>query len=187
MTTKGCIEYQFLVFGGLSILLIEVKYVLGNAEERVNAIAQVIALCDGTTFEFFSFNGSSTTLTFSQGIFQDSNSEALQGLSIASYTNTSKKTFISSLRPVCEAFFYILLLAYKTGIEAHCLHSAKNSEGCPQESLPGWKEAMELSGKALNLSLDAAAKACSCDHTADAISKQALEVLQKRSASQAFT
>ena len=47
MTTKGRIEYQFLVFGGLSILVTEVKFVLGTAEERLNAIAQVIAECDG--------------------------------------------------------------------------------------------------------------------------------------------
>jgi len=47
MTTKRRIEYHFLVFGGLSILIIEVKYILGNAEERLNAIAQVIAECDG--------------------------------------------------------------------------------------------------------------------------------------------
>jgi len=48
MTMRGRIEYHFLVFGGLSILVIEVKYILGNAEERLNAIAQVIAECDGT-------------------------------------------------------------------------------------------------------------------------------------------
>jgi hypothetical protein len=47
MTTKGRIEYHFLVFGGLAVLVIEVKYVLGVAEERLNAIAQVIAECDG--------------------------------------------------------------------------------------------------------------------------------------------
>jgi hypothetical protein len=47
MTTRGRIEYHFLVFGGLSILVIEVKYILGNAEERLNAIAQFIDECDG--------------------------------------------------------------------------------------------------------------------------------------------
>jgi hypothetical protein len=39
--------YNFFVFSGLSILVIEVKYDLGNAEERLNAIAQVIAESDG--------------------------------------------------------------------------------------------------------------------------------------------
>ena len=47
MTTRGRIEYHFLVFGGLSILVIEVKFFLGTADERLDAIAQVIAECDG--------------------------------------------------------------------------------------------------------------------------------------------
>lgn len=50
MTTSGRVEYHFLVFGGLSLLVIEVKYVLGSDEERLNAIAQVIAECDGTHY-----------------------------------------------------------------------------------------------------------------------------------------
>jgi len=47
MTIRGRVEYHFLVFGRLSIVVIEVEYTLGNAEERLNAIAQVIAECDG--------------------------------------------------------------------------------------------------------------------------------------------
>jgi hypothetical protein len=47
MTTRRRIEYHFLVFGGLSILVIEVKIFLGTADERLDAIAQVIAECDG--------------------------------------------------------------------------------------------------------------------------------------------
>jgi hypothetical protein len=47
MTTKGRIEYHFSVFGGLAILVIEVKFTLGTADERLDAIAQVIAECDG--------------------------------------------------------------------------------------------------------------------------------------------
>jgi len=47
MITKGRVEYHFLVFGGLSLLVIEVKFELGTGEERLNAIAQVAAECDG--------------------------------------------------------------------------------------------------------------------------------------------
>jgi hypothetical protein len=47
LTTRGRVEYHFLVFGGLSVLVIEVKLLLGTADERLNAIAQVIAECDG--------------------------------------------------------------------------------------------------------------------------------------------
>ena len=45
--TKGRVEYHFLVFGGLSVLVIQVKYELGTSEERLDAIAQVVAECDG--------------------------------------------------------------------------------------------------------------------------------------------
>ena len=47
MTTRGRIVYHFSVFGGLSILVIEVKFALGTPCERLDAIAQVIAECDG--------------------------------------------------------------------------------------------------------------------------------------------
>ena len=35
------------MFGRLSILVIEVKFTLGTADQRLDAIAQVIAECDG--------------------------------------------------------------------------------------------------------------------------------------------
>jgi hypothetical protein len=48
MTTSGRIEYYFLSFGSTSIVVIEVK--LRIMAERLNAIAQVIAECDGQSF-----------------------------------------------------------------------------------------------------------------------------------------
>ena len=47
MTTRGRIEYHFLVVGALSVLVIEVKFFLGTTDECLDAIAQVIAECDG--------------------------------------------------------------------------------------------------------------------------------------------
>jgi len=47
MTTKGRVEYHFLVFGALFFLVIEVKFELGTGEERADAIGQVVAECDG--------------------------------------------------------------------------------------------------------------------------------------------
>jgi hypothetical protein len=49
MTTKGRIEYQFSIYGGITILFIEVKLEIGGATERLNCYAQVIAECDGTS------------------------------------------------------------------------------------------------------------------------------------------
>jgi hypothetical protein len=45
---KGWIEYQFLVLGRLSVLVIEVKYAPRSTQERLDAIAQVIGECNGT-------------------------------------------------------------------------------------------------------------------------------------------
>jgi hypothetical protein len=44
--TRGHIEY-FKIFGAIAILCIEMKLKIGNNKERLDAIAQVIAECDG--------------------------------------------------------------------------------------------------------------------------------------------
>ena len=45
ITTQGHID-QFRVFGGLAVVYIEVKQV-GSCDERLNAVAQLIAEADG--------------------------------------------------------------------------------------------------------------------------------------------
>jgi hypothetical protein len=45
--TRGRIEYFFKTFGAVAVLCIEIKLVVGNDEERLKVIAQVIAECDG--------------------------------------------------------------------------------------------------------------------------------------------
>jgi hypothetical protein len=47
ITTKGHIEYQFQTYGAINVVLIEVKLEIGNQQERLNFVAQVIAECDG--------------------------------------------------------------------------------------------------------------------------------------------
>jgi hypothetical protein len=48
-TTGGRIEYYFVTFGSVSVLVIEVKHrIMSN---RLNAIAQAIAECDGQSFD----------------------------------------------------------------------------------------------------------------------------------------
>lgn len=49
MTTKGRIEY-YKAFGSVSIVSVEVKLKIGDLEERLDAIAQVIAESDGESF-----------------------------------------------------------------------------------------------------------------------------------------
>ena len=47
ITTRGKIEYHFKTFGALTVVFVEAKLKIGSDEERMNAIAQVIAECDG--------------------------------------------------------------------------------------------------------------------------------------------
>ena len=43
IASKGRMEYQFKVFGGITVLFIEVKLNIGSLSERLDYIAQVIA------------------------------------------------------------------------------------------------------------------------------------------------
>ena len=45
--TQGRIEYFFKTFGAVAVLCIEMKLKVGNDDERLKIIAQVIAECDG--------------------------------------------------------------------------------------------------------------------------------------------
>ena len=47
ITTKGRIEYQFKIYGGITVVFIEVKPNVGNMTERLNCYTQVIAECNG--------------------------------------------------------------------------------------------------------------------------------------------
>lgn len=47
ITTRDKIEYRFKTFGALSVVFVEVKLKIGSNDERMNAITQVIAECDG--------------------------------------------------------------------------------------------------------------------------------------------
>jgi hypothetical protein len=46
-TAKGRVKYYFEAFSSIAVLFIEMKLKIGSAKERLNAIAQVIAECDG--------------------------------------------------------------------------------------------------------------------------------------------
>lgn len=46
-TTQGQIEHHFLAFGVIGIVFIEAKLAIVTPIQRLNAIAQVIAECDG--------------------------------------------------------------------------------------------------------------------------------------------
>jgi len=47
VTTRGKIKYYFKAFGSIAALFIEVRLKIGSRKERMDAIAQAIAECDG--------------------------------------------------------------------------------------------------------------------------------------------
>jgi hypothetical protein len=120
-------------------------------------------LCDGTSFEFFSFDASTTPPTFSRGIFHSTpTSIPAERLTVADYLASPIK-FIGSLRPICETLFYFFLLSYKTGITAFTAYTERSSlrgktEGRTRQSFPNWGEALTHVNQALSLAMDAAAK-----------------------------
>jgi hypothetical protein len=138
-------------------------------------------LCDGTSFEFFSFDGSATIPIFSRGVFRDSPDSKL---TIAEYHPTSEANFIRSLRPVCETFFYFFLLAYSDEIDTNINRSVRIGirEKYPRESTPSWAEAKKHAGEALRLAMEAATKANSRDdiHSIGETTEKALDHLKKR-------
>ena len=142
-------------------------------------------LSDGTSFEFFSFNGNAKTPIFSRGVFRTtSSSKPHQRLTIADYIATSEADFIRSLRPICETVFYFFLLVYKAGVEAYTERSVENGikDMRPRESYPSWTDAQKHAGEALTLAVDAAAKAFARDDalSIDEKTEKALECLRKR-------
>jgi hypothetical protein len=51
ITNRGRVEYFFKSFGAIAFLVIEVKLKIGSGQERLDAIAQVIAECDGQALD----------------------------------------------------------------------------------------------------------------------------------------
>jgi len=203
ISTRGRIEYHFLVFGELSLLVIEVKYRLGTSDERLNAIAQVIAecdacdhandhldlnlskiyavLCDGTAFEFFSFESGDPQPTFCRGVFRTSDPQPYERLSTADYHATSLVEYIRSLRPICETLFYFLLLTFHGRLEALTTRFVERgiNEARPRNGTPNWAEAQLHAKEALRLAMDAAERASNHDDAADGIVETALARLNK--------
>ena len=47
IATKDRVQYHFTAIRSTVLVLIEVKFKIGNAKERLDAVAQIIAECDG--------------------------------------------------------------------------------------------------------------------------------------------
>ena len=100
-------------------------------------------LCDKVSFEFFKYDGSLDTPTFSKGRLSAGSPEPLELADLG--MNTSALPFLHSLRLVSEIIFDVLLMAYSSSLTAYRNRSmAKTAEtGEPGKSLGGWEEAIE--------------------------------------------
>jgi hypothetical protein len=52
LTTRGRVEYYFKSLGSFAVLFIEMKFKIGSIKERLDAMAQIIAECDGQTYSW---------------------------------------------------------------------------------------------------------------------------------------
>lgn len=226
MTTRGRIDYQFRVCGALTILFIEVKPQTGSGDERLNAVAQVIAeadgtwscyslhlattnfaalsfsiacdllnenngfrstiyavLCDGSSFEFFSFDGSTRPPVFSRGVTYLSDGTTASRISLPSYESTTRRDYIRGLRPICEIFFAMFLGGYLVGLQAYHYRLMQKAadEGRERDSTPTWLAAVGLAKEAISIAFRAAGVAAEGDlDGADAAAAKAREVLSER-------
>ncbi|KAH9019018.1 hypothetical protein EDB85DRAFT_2010048 [Lactarius pseudohatsudake] len=194
ITKRGRVEYYFKTFGGvISVVLVEVKWKIGDGKERLNAIAQVIAecdacnwnnrnyglnvpvygiLCDGSSFLFFTFDGNVTPSKFTMGTFPGSIFEGLELVDFSS--EPTARPFIHSLRPICETIFNLLLLTYIASLKAF-----RDRFASQQKSLDGWDRALKFAEEALEKSQTAGVlRQEDSTVTADAIAAAAIKALK---------
>jgi hypothetical protein len=145
-------------------------------------------LCDGESFEFFLFDGSTNPPTFSQGVFSHTSPSGVtytRRLILASLVNPSASTsanFIRTLRPVCETIFAFLLSGYRIGLLAYYHRSVSQRGSCIwNNNTSAWQQAYSLAESASDLAVVAAAEAEAGEiRAANEAVKTAFDILQKR-------
>ncbi|KAM6492144.1 hypothetical protein JOM56_011868 [Amanita muscaria] len=201
--TQGCIEYFFKAFGAVAVLCIEMRLKVGNDDERLKIIAQVIAECDrcnlensargfslpihciftdGLIYEFFKFERNPKP-SFIRGCFPGDPDHLLRGLKVPDYSfMRTTLPFILQLRCACETIFDIMLSAYIAGLKAYYIRSEENGrkQGSKRPSLDGWDRALQSADRALAGFREAAVQRKDGDlDSADATVDQALLALQE--------
>jgi hypothetical protein len=159
-----------------------VKFKIGNDADRLDAIAQVKAecdggsffpmpdvvfysfespvcdrnnaakgfdmpiigiLCDGMSFEFFSFDGK--TRKFTRGCLPGDPAEYRCGLRLTDFTLDGPGRFIAGLRQICEIIFDLFMGAYISSLTSFRERSEwkGKKDGNPRKSLDEWDEALK--------------------------------------------
>ncbi|EWC46289.1 hypothetical protein DRE_04460 [Drechslerella stenobrocha 248] len=138
---KHGLRNYFKCFGGCTILVSDIRLNLGIGKDRLTYIAQLIAeleacnlsnekqgfsvpilgiLCDGSSFEYFSYDGYSKS--FSRGLLvarSTPGSTAIARVTLPPITQATSVEYIRALRPLCESFYFLLLKGFLAGLEAY--------------------------------------------------------------------
>ncbi|KZO95673.1 cytochrome P450 [Calocera viscosa TUFC12733] len=203
------VQYTWRMLGQITILLIHNKDEAISGYEHLNAIAHLIAECiscdffnyelgyepariyaiytDGTSFDFFRFDGSATP-RFARGIQTVPNGFPKARLTLSLPQNASGiSAFLLSLRPVCEAVFYFFMLGYEACLDTYCSEAINTTPESiihrMRRTMP-WQESRELVKNALYLALAASEAAMRGDlDTAEQTAGGALEKLRQSVAS----
>jgi hypothetical protein len=75
-------------------------------------------LCDGKSFEFFSFDGSTSPPSFTRGCLPGDPPEFRRGLQLSDFTLTGPARFIVELRQICEVIFDLLMSSFVSSLTA---------------------------------------------------------------------
>ncbi|KAF3903378.1 hypothetical protein ABW20_dc0105785 [Dactylellina cionopaga] len=140
-TKRHGLRNYFKCFGGCTILVLDIRLNLGIGRDRLNAIAELIVeletcnlsnekqgfsvpivgiLCDGSSFEYFSYDGYSKS--FSRGLLVSKStpgSTAIARVTLPPITQATGVEYIRGLRPLCESFYFLLLKGFLAGLEAY--------------------------------------------------------------------
>ena len=122
-----------------------------NNEQEGLCIPVFGILCDGESFQFFLFDGSSTPFSFTRGSLKDSPTFQ-QIFKLDEFIATrSSGPFIRNLRQICEITFDLLLQSYISSLAVYRNRSVNKAEreGTPMKIMEEWDEALWLATDAL--------------------------------------
>ncbi|KAF8313497.1 uncharacterized protein EI90DRAFT_2949824 [Cantharellus anzutake] len=170
IATQGCIEYYFKAFGAVAVLFVEIKLRVLNDEERLKAIAQVIAegdgcdasnlaqnfslpihciFFDGWAFEFFKYERAPNR-TFLRGCFHGDPKHLRRGLEMLDFVRMETPLpWILRFRCICETIFDVMLSAYIAGLKAYNNRSLGKGKKWGLTDLDEWDKPLQSAEDAL--------------------------------------
>lgn len=143
-------------------------------------------LCDGSSFEFFSFDSTSDQITFLRGLPNVYNPPRMK---LTLPDHDAGLEYITTLRPVCETLFSLFLTGYINAFSAYQQQSVKRAVKAkqPRDSTPRWVNALNTAREAFDMAqvaeMHAAKDRKDVDNIrqADELATKALELLETRS------